>query len=158
MKNVAYSFALILLATFTNSGYSQINSSELEKKLHESMSGSIASAKQQALAIAKDTSKSTDGKLKNTEAVLKQLEATKQSHESLKKSTAASSTTTATQIAANGNIEKNHAEATKYASELRDELTKTNPDNLKVQDLSSKLTTSLSELEKSHQQLQGIIK
>jgi hypothetical protein len=155
MKNVAYSFALILLATFTNSGYSQINSSELEKKLHESMSGSIASAKQQALAIAKDTSKSTIGKLKNTEAVLKQLEAAKQSHLSLK--SAATSSTTAAQIA-NGNIEKNHAEATKYASELRDELTKTTPNNLKVQDLSSKLTTSLGELEKSHQQLQGIIK
>ncbi len=157
MKKVAYSFALILLATITNSGYSQINAGALESKLHESMSSSITSAKQQALTIAKDTTKSTSDKLKNTEAILKQLEATKQAHESLKKSTLASAKTSAAQLV-NGNIEKNHLEATKYASELKEELKKASPDNIKIKDLSGKLTTSLNELEKSHQQLQGIIK
>ena len=156
MKKIIKGVASLVLVVITSSGFSQIKPNMLEDKFHQTMSGSCESAKQQALAIAKDTSKTTTEKLKNADGILKNLEATKKAHESIKSVTPAKKKPATEAI--NSNIEKQQAEATKYATSLKEELQKPSPDNTKVSDLTKKVTASIDEMEKAHQTLKTAIK
>ena len=154
MKKVKCFFTSLVLVVTTGSAYSQFNTDALQNKYNETMPSSVESAKQQALAVVKDTSTSNSDKLKNAQDALKKLEIAKQSHELLKKSTA--------KKPANKDLqekeEKQHTEATKYGAELKEELSKQTPDNIKVNDLTNKLTASVGEMEKYQKLLKGVTK
>ena len=155
MKKSITLIGFIALIAIANSGFSQIKSGSFENELqHSTMSNSFASAKQQASAIASDTSKSSSDKLKNTEDILKKLDAAKQSHESIKNTIPANKKVAAQKL--NTVIETHHAAATKYATSLEQELKKPTPDNVKVKDYVQKLTTSVNEMEKAHQSLKTL--
>ena len=156
MKKIIKGFSSLVLVAIASSGYSQIKPNMLEDKFHQTMSASCESAKQQALAIAKDTSKTTTEKIKNADAIIKNLEASKKAHESIKNATPVKKKVATQEI--NSNIEKQQAEATKYATSLKEELQKPSPDNTKVNDLTKKVTASIDEIEKSHQTLKTAIK
>lgn len=156
MKKITKWIASAALMAITSFGFAQIKPGMLEDKFHQTMSSSCESAKQQALDIAKDTSKTTTEKLQKADAVLKNLEATKKAHESIKNTTPVTKKAATQDI--NTNIEKHHAEATQLATSLKEELQKQKPDNAKVNDLTKKLTTSIEEMEKSHQSLKTLVK
>lgn len=156
MKKITKWIASAALMAITSFGFAQIKPNMLEDKFHQTMSSSCESAKQQALAIAKDTSKTTTEKLKNADAILKNLEASKKAHESIKNATPVKKKVATQEV--NSNIEKQQAEATKYATSLKEELQKPTPDNTKINDLTKKVTASIDEIEKSHQTLKTAVK
>jgi len=156
MKKVTKWIASMALMAITSFGFAQIKPGMLEDKFHQTMSSSCEAAKQQALAIAKDTSKTTAEKLQKADGILKSLEATKKAHESIKNTTPVTKKAATQEI--NTNIEKHQAEATQYATSLKEELQKPKADNTKVNDLTKKLTSSLDEMEKAHQTLKTAVK
>jgi hypothetical protein len=156
MKKITKMVASIIFMAISTSSFAQFNTSALGNKFHEELSSSCDMAKTQALAIVKDTSKSTADKLKNAEAVLKNLEASKKSHESIKSTIPASKAASVQAI--NATVEKHHAEATKLATALKAELQKQKPDAATINDYTKKLTASIDEMEKAHQGLKAAIK
>jgi hypothetical protein len=156
MKKITKWFTSAALVAIASSGFAQIKPNMLEDKFHQTMSSSCQAAKQQALAIAKDTSKTTTEKLKNADGIIKNLEATKKAHESIK-SVIPAKKKPATQDS-NNNIEKQQAEAAKYAASLKEELQKPSPDNTKVNGLTTKISASLDEMEKARQTLKTAVK
>jgi cation transport regulator ChaC len=156
MKKITLLFASLALIAFTNASFAQLKLSALNSEIHQTLSTQLATAKTQALAVAKDTSKSNTEKLKNVETVLKNLEAVKSSHQSIKSATPDAKKSASQKI--NAALEGHHAEATKYATYLKQELQKTSPDNAKIQSYSKSLSDELDKIEKEHQSLQTSLK
>ena len=152
MKKTIVLFALIII---TGTAFSQSLSS-LKTDFHQELSTQLKSAETQAMAMAKDTSKKNEDKLKNVESILKNLEVAKTSHQSIKKSTPVKQK--ATTQKSHESIEKHHLLATKYATSLKEELSKQKPDSATVQTYTKKLTHELSSLNLEHQSLKTILK
>jgi chromosome segregation ATPase len=137
---------IAILSLAVGSAYSQTKSEN-----HSALTSHHKIAKDHANAIVNGKSKTLEEHKKHAKDAEENLEMAKKAHENLK-STIKPEDKEKVRLH-NEAIEKNHAEATKHISNLKDELNKPKPDVSKAKSHAKQFNNSIDKAEKEHQAL-----